>query len=116
MVKNLWIKSDSKLVSILLIFFSILLAFGRWNPFVECSEDSDGFDLSQVYSVFFIGYLFFHIGLKRTKLVYVQWKPFLVLLYLLLIFSTILWSINDINMSFVLFFGKLFLAMSLCFL
>lgn len=116
MVKKLWIESDSKFVSILLILFSILLAFGRWNPFVEYSENNDGFDLSQIYSVFFIGYLFFHIGLKKTKLVYTQWKPFIVLLYLLLIFSTILWSIDDINMSFVLFFGKLFLAMSLCFL
>lgn len=112
-------KGSKKFTLILLVAFSVLLALGSWNPFVPMStpqEDNNGFDLSQIYSVIFIMYLFFFRLSVPTQLRFSSWKKYLVSFYVFFVLSTIYWSLNDIDFSTGLFFLKLFLSVSLCFL
>lgn len=106
------------LTLILLLIFSILLALGTWNPFLSFSENIENdnvIGLSQIYSVLFIIYLFFNTPLSN-KLKYFSWEKYLIALYVILLVSTLVCSINEMTLSTCLFFVKFLLSISLCFL
>lgn len=112
-------KLESGFTLFLLLIFSFLLALGAWNPFVpvvEVQDEDSGLGLFQIYSTLFIVYLFIIRIHIHSKLRFHNWKKYLVGLYMLLLLSTILWSISDVTLLTVMFFLKFFLSLSLCFL
>lgn len=99
-----------------LVFFSGLLAFGTWNPFVPFNPDNDaesGIGLIQLTSVIFIIYL-----LMRKKSVGISMKRWSNVLYAFyFIFAlTALVDINNISITTLSVLIKLLLVIFLCIL
>lgn len=113
------IELDAGFTLLSLLIFSILLALGNWNPFAPISNIQDeegGFGLFQIYSVLFVGYLFVTQFSVHKELKFQSWKKYVVGLYLVLLLSTVYWSINEMTLATGIFFLKFFLSISLCFL
>ena len=101
---------------IVVVIFSILLALGTWNPFDANGLENDaGGGLLQIYTVLFVGYLFFTCS-KRSLYDVNNKNQNLIYFYITLFLVTFLLNINDVGFLDMLYFSKLFIAILLCIL
>lgn len=110
-------KTTLLITRLLLYLFSASLALGTWNPFVNSLTYNGGkFDnvnyLAQVISALFIGSLFlFPKSNNRVKTYYIIE---LSLLFVILLFSTLIYSEDTLSQGTILYFIKLALDFALC--